>query len=345
MSDPFQNSQPKSLWSRPDGKVAITVPIVLLAVLGVFTFLNLPLITAWLVGVLTNMVHAALLAGVLVVLFLAVTDGRLRALCWYGWRALVRFLVGSVINIDPIGILQSYSERLRERLAEMRAAIDQLDGQRRCLQQNIESNERLRQESLRRAGQAAKDQNLRKAFILQSRQAGRLQKSNMSLQDLANRMTALSEKVKKVYEAAEFLAADIESEVEVKSRERKQLLAGYNAFKAARRIIEGGDDEREIYNQALEKITEDYGMKMGEIESFMDMSQGIIQSVDLENGIYELEALEQLAQIEKKSEAILASTAVQAPVRVADDLPSFQEVAGPTDLYDELFEKPERARR
>jgi len=295
----------KSFLQRPEGKTAIVMPLLILAPIAVFVFINLPLIMAWLILALTNTLYAVGLCAVLALLFVLVTDKRIRTLAWLGYKAFTRWLTGKFVEIDPIGILRSYVDDLHERREVMRTSIDSLAGQLKTLGGQIQGNEAERERSLKLAGQARQKEDMRKVFILQSRKAGRFEKSNMSLRDLYNRMEKLLIGSKKVYESAEFLIQDIESEVEVRTAERKALLAGYNAFKAARRIMEGGGDEREMYDLALEKLAEDYGLKMGEIETFMEMSQGFIQSVDLENGVYEQDALDQLDQWDKRSEAIL----------------------------------------
>jgi hypothetical protein len=339
----------KTFLQRPEGKTAVVLPFLLLTPLLVWGFLNLPVILAWFVAVLTNTLYAAGLAAALALFFVLVTDKRLRTLAWLAYKGFTRWLTGCFIEIDPIGILRSYVDDLHERRDDMRKSIDSLSGQMKTLKGLIDENDRERERSLKLAGQAKSNEALRKVFILQSRQAGRLQKSNMSLKELYSRMEKLLSAAKKVYESAEFLIQDIESEVEVRTAERKALLAGYNAFKTARRIVEGGGDEREMYDLALEKLAEDYGMKMGEIETFMEMSQGFIQSVDLENGVYEQDALEQLEQWEKRSEQLLTGNA--PGVRVAPVLngtsatPSLVMQPSQEEAFADLFEDASKKQR
>jgi hypothetical protein len=56
----------------------------------------------------------------------------------------------------------------------------------------------------------------------------------------------------------------------------------------------------------MEYLAEDYAKKVGEIEDFMRVSEGFIASVDLEQGIFEEEALEQLnKKLDARTEQLL----------------------------------------
>lgn len=339
-----KDSSKKGFLQRPENIAGVLLPLLILGPLAVYIFINLAVILAWLVGIVTNMLYLGGLCAVLAVLVIIVSDKKNWVLAKIAYRSISRFVAGRFVEMDPIGVMKSYVQDLHDRRDEMRKSIDTLEGQKKTLKGVIDSNEQQRIHSLRMAGQAQKDEALRKVVILQSRKAGRFQKSNMSLQDLFNRMEILSKSIRKMYETAEFLIADIESEVEVRSQERKALLAGYSAFRAARRIVEGGGDERELYDLALEKLADDYGMKMGEIETFMDMSQGFIQSVDLENGVYEADALSQLEQWDKKSEQLLLGKSDAPPALQVANTPGVR-VGNPDNAFADLLERTDEANK
>jgi hypothetical protein len=146
------------------------------------------------------------------------------------------------------------------------------------------------------------------AFQLNARKAGRLEQSNMTLQTMYNKMQALYKLLSKLYETTDIMVQDMENEVEVKAEERKSLLAGYGAFTSALQVMRGNPDQRELRNQALEYLAEDYSMKVGQIEDFMNTSKGFIETVDLENGVFEQDALDKLdAQLNEKAEQMLLS--------------------------------------
>ena len=298
--------------TRPEGKVGTVFLIMALAAGGGALLYFWGLILPFLIGVVTNTIQLAALCGVLALMAVVVFDPRWRNLAVYGYKSVMRGLTGLFIEIDPIGILKTYVTSLRSRLEEMDQSISNLSGQIRKLKEQISSNEQKRVHSLQvmqQAQQRVKDDatatGMKNVFTLQARQAGRLEKSNLTLQGLLDKMEGMLKVLKKYREASALLIEDINGEVEVKSAERAALLAGYNAFSKAKKIMAGGGDEKELFDMTMEKLADDYGMKMGEIENFMDMSKGFIDGVDLDKGVFEAQGLAQLEAWEKKSDSLL----------------------------------------
>ena len=313
MSDLQQ--QTKSFFQRPEGKTGILFIVAGLLAAGWGLYVALP----FLIVLLTNAIHAAALAGVLALMVFLVLDKRVRTLASYGFRSLMRAITGLVIEIDPIGILKGYVEDTRKRLETMQRSMGDLEGQKKKLKAIIDKNERDRVQSLQTAKVAhEKGAEYKASFVLQSRQAGRLQKSNITLQALYNKMQTMSKVLKKMHDAADFMATDLEQEVQVKESERNAIVASYNAFTSARKIIAGDTDQKALFDQAMEHLANDYAMKVGEIELFMEMSEGFIKSVDLENGVYEQDALDQFEQWEKKADQLLLNPP-NTPQRVESD--------------------------
>jgi len=55
----------------------------------------------------------------------------------------------------------------------------------------------------------------------------------------------------------------------------------------------------------MEVIADDVANKVGEMEQFMELSANFMDSVDLQNGIFEEEGLKMLDEYEKKSTLLL----------------------------------------
>jgi hypothetical protein len=290
----------KGFLEKPEGKTGLVLGTLLAGGLAYGFYLALPFLISMMLGFWT-LVALATPAALLVFIL---SDSRWRTLISYGFRSVSRAITGAFIEIDPIGILKTYVEGLHKKLETMRESLRNLEGQKRKLKEIIAKNDAQAKHAMALAGEARK-QGVQTALTLQSRQAGRLQKSNLTLQGLLVRIEALSRVLKKMMEASEFMVQDIEGEVQVKSQERAAIKASHNAYTAARKIIQGGTSEKELFDQAMEKVADDYAMKLGEIEQFMEASTGFIQSVDLENGVYEADALAQLDAWEKKSANLL----------------------------------------
>ena len=55
-----------------------------------------------------------------------------------------------------------------------------------------------------------------------------------------------------------------------------------------------------MFDQAMEVIADDVANKVGEMEQFMELSANFMESVDLQNGIFEEEGLKMLEEIRKE---------------------------------------------
>jgi hypothetical protein len=172
------------------------------------------------------------------------------------------------------------------------------------LKELIVNNEREIKSDLQLAGKA-KETDKRNIMILKSRRAGRLKDSNMRLETLYKKMEVLYRVLTKMYENSQILAEDIKDQVDVKEQERKAIHASHGAMKSAMSVINGDPDQRAMFDMAMENITEDVASKVGEMERFMEMSANFMDSVDLQNGVFEEEGMQMLEQWEKESTSML----------------------------------------
>ena len=97
-----------------------------------------------------------------------------------------------------------------------------------------------------------------------------------------------------MYENSEIMMEDISDQVAVKQEERDAIRASHSAMKSAMNIISGDKDKREMFDQALEAIADDVSAKVGEMERFMELSSNFMDSVDLQNGVFEEEGMKML---------------------------------------------------
>ena len=88
------------------------------------------------------------------------------------YKSIMRFVTGIFVQIDPIGILQSYVEDLKTNLKKMNKQIGLLRGQMRKLNDVIQTNKRQIASNLKMANKA-KTSDKQAIMILKSRKAGR----------------------------------------------------------------------------------------------------------------------------------------------------------------------------
>ena len=337
----------KSFWSRPEGKTGMIFLVLLAGALVYGWGVIVPFIVSMLADTLHMVFLAAILAAVLFVLF----SKRTHLL----FRLLMRAFTGLIINIDPIGILKDHLSQMRKRREVMAQQISNVSGQIRYLKDVIGKNQELANENMRLAAHAKKvatttaDQNeqLRMALQMKAKanQAGRLQKSNLSYQQLLGKLQNIYDMLSKWAVHIDFYIEDTENEVRQSEIEYKTINAAYRAYRTALAVIRGNGSERELYNATIEKLAEEAGRKLGEMEDFQRLAQNFMDTIDLENGAVETEALQKLDAYEQKlltsgdsDTAFLLPGATAAPAPVpAKKSGDTSAAAGGANDYGDIF--------
>lgn len=294
------NFKPKSFWERPEGVTGQIVGVSLVAGAGVLIYQLLPV----LITLLQNTIYATVLGVAAVGLGVVVTDKRFWRLGTYLYMSGMRKITQIFVEIDPIGVIKNYINTQQKSLESMGTRITRLSGMIRQCKETIATNNKARDGSLKLMSQA-KQQNKTMALALESRKVGRIDEANMTYQDLLSKMELIYRVLTKFQEVTVFYIADMQDEVRVKEQKKKFMDAASSAIKSARSILNGDADARAMFNMANEYLAADYGMKIGEIEDFVRMSDGFMSSVDLQNGVYEADALLMLSDWEKNADSLV----------------------------------------
>lgn len=294
------NGSPKSFWQKPEGVTGFIFMAGIVVGGGYLLYKLLP----YIVSILQNTIHAIILFVVLGAIIYILLDPKFRNLIWFIYKSVMRAVTGLFVNIDPIGILETYVESLYSNLNDMNSHIAKLKGQIQKIKTIISTNEKEMQDSLQMAEQAKKNNNM-DVVVINTRQYGRLEESNKRFADLLGKMEILYRVLAKMYDNSGYLIKDIENEVRIKKQEREAIKSGYSAMRRAMSIINGDPDKKMLFDQAMEAIVDDISGKIGEMERFMEVSSTFIESIDLQNGIYEQKGIELLEQMEKQGISML----------------------------------------
>lgn len=286
----------KSFWQRPEG---ITGAVVLAGVLlgGGALLLNLLPV---LIALASNTLYLAGMLAALAAIVYVVLDPKMRNLVWYLYKSVMRWITGMFVKIDPISILKSYIEDLEENLRKMSRQIGALRGQMRQLKGTMDANTAEIRKNMTVAEQAKKKDD-EKNVTLAARKAGRLQDANAKYEVLYKRMEVLYRILNKMYENSELVLEDTKDQIQVKEQEYKAIQASHSAIRSAMSILSGDPDRRALFDQALESLADDVSNKVGEMERFMDTSRSLMDSIDLQNGVFEEDGLQLLEKWEKES--------------------------------------------
>jgi len=290
----------KSFWSKPEGT---TGALFLIAGLGALGFLLFTFSGFIMMALKTTLGIVAVL-GVIGVLLYMILDSRTRNLFSYMYQSVMRKITSIFVTIDPIGILKNYISDLEKNLRKMGKQIGGLKGQMRSLKNQLSNNNKEIEQNLAIA-RKAKQMGNEKQMVLSSRKAARLKETNKKYVALHSKLSVLYRVLTKMYSNSEILLEDTKDQVRVKEQERKAIRASHSAMKSAMSIIKGDPDKRAMFDQAMQGIADDVANKVGEMERFMELSSDFMNSIDLQEGIFEEKGMAMLEEYEKKSSLLL----------------------------------------
>lgn len=304
MSLGMEEKSTKSFWQKPEG----TTGMLTVAGAAVGLYFAAPVLISF-ADRMTNLIGSTMMMTVygvgLFILLNIVFNTKVQTLVRYGFKSAMRWLTKWFVEIDPIGIMKNYIQDLIGKRDVMSESRDKLKGQITVLSKQIDSNTSDYEKSMSMAAIANKQGNAGQ-FKVQANNAGRMEKLNKeSLVPLLTQLQLHLRAIDKYYEVTGTVIEDLKNEVKAREIERKMILASHSAMKAAKAILSGGTDAKELFDQAMEFVVEDFGMKMGEIDSFIENSKGFVEGLDMQNGVYEAEALKKLQAWEAKADSIL----------------------------------------
>jgi predicted nucleic acid-binding Zn-ribbon protein len=233
--------------------------------------------------------------------------------------------------------LKSYVEDLEDNLSKMNKQIGMLRGQMQKLKEIIVNNEKQISNNLSIANKA-KETNNQSIMVLKARSAGRLKESNMRLDELYNKMQILYKVLGKMYENSEILKEDIKDQVGVKEQERNAIRASHSAMTSAINIINGNSDRKAMFDMAMDTVNDEVAMKVGEMERFMDVSSNFMNSIDLQNGVFEEEGLAMLDKWEKEGSSLLLGKEKELLLSGNDSAAPINVSTRSNNQYDSLFD-------
>lgn len=332
------NFEKKSFWKRPEG---VTGAIFMLAVLGGLGYLFVTFLPA-ILALAANTLYLVLMLMAIAALLYIVLDPKMRNLIWYMYKSAMRAVTGTFVQIDPIGILKSYIESLEDNLGKMSKQIGNLKGQMRKMETLMQENQREVENNLKLAS-VAKNQNNESQVVLATRKAARLQDTNEKYAELHQKMQVLYRILDKMYKNSEILLEDTRDQVKLKEQERKAIRASHSAMKSAMSVISGDPDKRAMFDAAVEHIADDVASKIGEMERFMEVSASFMDTIDLQNGVFQEEGMQMLEKWEKESTLMLMSGKTQSEETLDLNRPTARPEkqtrsgGGGASSYDNLF--------
>lgn len=299
----MNNLTPKSFWERPEGTTGIGFAVAA----GFAVLFLLYKFSGTLVTILQNTLHAMILGGVIMGIVGLLMNERFRLICSNAFKLAMRHLTSWFITIDPIGILENYIDSMNSQISKVADHINSLKGQQRKMKNRIASKKEEMEKNLEIATQAQKSGNAH-AATLNTRSAQRAKEVVENLSKTLNKIELLSTVLNNMYEKVKFMRDDTENLVENKKYEYESIKVAHKAMSGAQKLLQGSNSEMAMFEMTMEHIADDIGMKVGEMESFMEMSEDFMTNVDLETGIMDERGLELLERFQNGDSLLLSET-------------------------------------
>lgn len=331
MTQELMPAKSKSFWKRPEGKLGAMVLVAGAAVVAIYHQPIFEFVQSLLKDTISTVALGAVVAAMLYIIF----NKKTRNLIWYMYKGIMRWITKLFVQLDPIKILENYVEYLKKNMRKMDLHISKLKGQISQLKTTMVKNNREMEHSLKLAEQAKK-QGKTELITLNTRQYGRLQESNKRYEVLLKKMNVLYKVLTKIHVNSGYLIQDTENDVRMRKQELKAIKTSHSAMKSAMNIIKGNPDKRQIFDMATENVVEEIHSKIGEMERFIELSGSVIDSIDLQNGIYEQEGLELLEKLEKDGDSFLFSKPKEEDlVKLELDDKEIESVSEYSNLFEE----------
>ncbi len=304
MDNGTMQTQLKTFWQKPEGKTGM---IALAAIIGggLIGFIQL---LPWMIALAANTLHLMLLLGAIGVILFLITNPKVRALAGVIFQLVMKKLTSAVIKTDPLAILGLKVREMEENLEKVGESLTKLNQTKAQLSREISKNTGTIETSMKQAAYAQK-QGETDQIYLKTRQAGRLQKSNMTLKELYTKIETMHRVLTKIFKNSSVLIADTKDEIAISTKEYETVTAATSAMRSAMNLINGNKDKRAIYEEAYEVLSNDIANKSGELEQMLEMSESFMSNIDLQNGMLQEDGLKMLDAWEKKADSWLTTSA------------------------------------
>jgi hypothetical protein len=292
----------KKFWGKAD-----SIPAwVLLIGLGALAFTFWGAIVPFVLLALTDTFWAIIDVVAIAVLLAILSSKR----TWMMLRIVSRKFMSMFIAVFPIQVLKDRVAQMKKRRAVMEEQITEVHGQIGVLKNVISKNQTQSQQGYSAASYAKKkaasagDQiealRMQAQETINARKAGRLERANISYQDLLTKLTGIYDMLVKASIHVDAFVADAEDEARQEEIRYNTLNTAYKAYKTALSLITGDATEDDAYSETITFLADEAGRKLGEMEDMQRLAQGFMDNMDVQNGAVAEEAMEKLASYEQK---------------------------------------------
>jgi hypothetical protein len=314
----MDTSKIKSFWEKPEGNTGMIVLGTIIVGGGILILKNIE----FLIALAQNTIYFGCLLGIIIAAVSLLMNNRFRFLCSSVFQSVMRGITSIWVAVDAIGILKNYLVEMTKKLRTIGGYITQLAGQVGKVGRDVETRKKKVEDYMRTAAAAKKRGDMETAGLqgnFAAREIEFIERRQASLDKMENTLEIL----KRMEGRLNILYQDTENQVQMLTDEYEAVKAAYKAMKGAESLI-SGDEAKALYDQAAKYVTDDIGMKLGEMDRFMEQAKGSLTTMDLKQDVLNDKGLELLSNWEKTGilsyeSGQLNQVAKGAKLRVAAD--------------------------
>lgn len=325
MADIGSTNGPKSFWSKPEGITGM----LFIGAIGATILYFWGKIVPFLVKMMSDTLHLAMLAAIAGAIVYVVMDPNIRTGFWYLFKMTCRAFTSIVVNIDPIVILKTYIRDLKDKRQEASEKIDEVAGVEEKLKANIQKNAAEIKKSQDLYARGVKEGRSSEELAVYTIRAGGLKELNDSLVIRHTQMVKVKAFLEKMHKSSGYLIQQMEVQVEIKEQEYTAIKAANKAMKSALSIFKGDPNKKELFDMAIERIADDMALKVGEMKRAMNMSTDFLNEIDLEQGVASENGLKIIENIDASKFTLLTVDDVNKSSS-KNLVPEYVQSAGPS---------------
>jgi Skp family chaperone for outer membrane proteins len=301
MSTELSTSGRTSFWQRPEGTAGkIIVGAAVLGAVALFVHFLPALIL-----IAENVIQLAMLAGVILALFMLVTADRPRTLLFYLLQMVSRWVTSNFVDIDPVAILKAFARQMRKKRDDVQASIARILGVSRTLEGEVKRSEKELKDALRLAD-AAEKQGDEDALNTQAEKAGRRDANIREYKEMHAVVQEILDALNRVKRRVDYHIANSEDEMNELIRKNEVALAAREATSSASAVL-GDSDLLEVRNMAADRIRERYTTALGELDGLIYMSRDLDKEIDLNQLAFRSDGRKKLDELRKKLSQVESS--------------------------------------
>lgn len=287
----------KKFFDRPEGKLGM-FGIVALSAAAIWVGLE---VLPWIQTALQNWITTTLMGVAFVILAYIVFNKKTWTALSALYQVAMYHITNFIVTIDPIALMKQLILKLQKKLVDVSENIDKLKGMINQLEGDLAKNKAEYEKDFKSMAvlKGKQDFESQLLFTEKSRNTNRISAETKTYLDMLAKFKKLYDALCKVEKVCESSIRDTTKEIEHLEKQMKYYKAASNAVKSAQSILYGDPDDRALYLQAMEITKDQMFERMGRIDRFIETSSKFVNGMDLDNKIFESEALAVLDEYEK----------------------------------------------